>query len=155
MPSTRKSNRIELIIMTDIINKTCQLLHWKDPWNPIGKSSETDRCAKNNLVSSRTCHVTFAQCSGVNLDLFYLTASVSIIPHSLNTWIYNGHRSPNNFQSSAAKVQSVSLGAYILPGRFLAPDLCIDSSFVLLGIIFLPDPPLLLLLLLDLPMVGP
>ena len=116
--------------MLDITNKTCQIWNRKTPWPPIYKSSEPERCAKNSLVSSITFHITCAQHSGVNFPLFSLTASVSIISPSLKTWRYSGHRSTNNAQSSAAKLQSISIRAYIFPGGFLGLYLFIYIAYV-------------------------
>ena len=86
-----------------------------------------------SLVSFRTFHMTCAHRSVVNFSLLSLTATVSIVSNSLKTWICSGHRSPNTVQSSAEKVQSISLRAYRFPGVFLGSGIfiCIASAFVL------------------------
>ena len=133
IPSNWKTNRMKWLIAPDTINQTCQIYHRKTLWHPIDKIIWEPGLRKEKNASSSTYHVTCAQCSGVNLDLFSLTASVSIIFHSTKNRIYNCHRPPDNVQRISAKVQSISLREYIFIGEFLGSEffICIASAFVL------------------------
>ena len=76
------------------------------------KSFRPKRTQKNNGVSSRTCHVTWAQRALPNVCLCALIAGCLFTPHSLMTLVYWGHPSPKRTHNHTAKVETISSNSY-------------------------------------------